>query len=356
MSFYDDLNKEVVAGIQGKNEGIPTGFNRLENVITLRKSLYFVLGGLTGSGKSSLADDMFVLNPIDWYIKEGHHKMKLNIIYWSMERNRKFKFAKWVLRKIFLDTGVIIPIGKFLGWRKTDKLTHDEHDLFTSYRDYLDAIEEVVTMYEGKQNPIGIAEAIKKHYEGIGKKEEVDEFRSVYIPNRDSEVTLGVVDHIGLIKLTKAHKTKKESIDKLSDEIQYARDFYGYTGCLVQQFNRDISNPIRLKSGDVEPTLEDFKDSSVPQEDADVVMALFDPIRYKVSDPSKYDLNKLIDQEGKYYRSLRVIKNTYGMDDIRIGLGFLGQVGMFKELPRRDFMTDEIYESVRNKSFFLPSL
>ena len=79
-----------------------------------------------------------------------------------------------------------------------------------------------------------------------------------------------------------------------------------------------------------------------------------DPMRYKVEDPSGYDLNKLKDDFGsKYFRSLRVIKNSYGEDDIRIGLGFLGQIGMFKELPRRRDITEANYQTVVDKSFFL---
>ena len=75
---------------------------------------------------------------------------------------------------------------------------------------------------------------------------------------------------------------------------------------------------------------------------------------YKVADPSGYDLDRLKDEfGGKYYRSLRLIKNSYGEDDIRIGLGFLGQIGMFKELPRRKDMTDDDYGRVVNKTFFL---
>jgi hypothetical protein len=111
---------------------------------------------------------------------------------------------------------------------------------------------------------------------------------------------------------------------------------------------------MRQKKDDVEPQLEDFADSSSTQNDADVVLALFDPVRYNVSDPSGYALSKLKDQYGaKYYRSLRLIKNSYGEDDVRIGLGFLGQIGMFKELKKRPDMTDSDYESVVNKTFFL---
>jgi hypothetical protein len=110
----------------------------------------------------------------------------------------------------------------------------------------------------------------------------------------------------------------------------------------------------RLKSGDVEPQLEDFAESSSTQNDADVVLGLFDPMRYKVADPSGYELDKLKDNYGaKYFRSLRLIKNSYGEDDVRIGLGFLGSIGMFKELPRVKDITEADYTAVVNKSFFL---
>ena len=83
-------------------------------------------------------------------------------------------------------------------------------------------------------------------------------------------------------------------------------------------------------------------------------MALFDPMRYNVEDPSGYDLDRLRDDYGaKFFRSLRLIKNSYGEDDIRIGLAFLGQLGMFKELPKRKHITDSDYVSVTNKTFFL---
>lgn len=83
-------------------------------------------------------------------------------------------------------------------------------------------------------------------------------------------------------------------------------------------------------------------------------MALFDPSRYKVLDPSGYDLNKLKDDEGKnYFRSLRLLKNSYGADNLRIGLGFLGEMGMFRELPRQRDIMDDDYERVVNKTYFL---
>jgi len=352
MSF-DNLKKEVQNGMDGRNNGIPMGFNRLNRYIGIRKSMYTLVGGLTGSGKTSFIDDAYVLNPFDWYISKANKTdVKLRIVYRSMERSGTYKLAKWISRKIFMDEGYIIPVSKMLGW--TEKMTKDEHDLFLMYEEYAEKMKEVITIISGPENPVGIAKELKEHALQHGKIEQVDQYNKIYIPNNENEITLVVLDHIGLLKTTTAQPTKKQAIDKMSDELRYARDFYGYSPVVVSQFNRDISSPMRLKNGDVEPQLEDFADSSSTQNDADVVLALFDPMRYKVEDPSGYDLNKLRDEFGaKYFRSLRLIKNSYGEDDVRIGLGFLGQIGMFRELPKQRDMLDEDYFSITNKSFFL---
>lgn len=351
MSF-ELLKQEVESGLEGRNKGVPMGFDRLNRYIGIRKSIYFLVGGLTGSGKTSFIDDAFVLNPFDWYISQKGQKTRLRIIYRSMERTRLYKLAKWVSRKIFIDHGYVIPIAKLLGW--TDKMTSDEHDLFLMYEDYMNEIAEVVTIIDGPENPVGIAKELKAYALQNGRIEQIDEYNKRYIPNDENEVTIVVLDHIGLLKLTKDQPTKKQAIDKMSDELRYARDFYGYTPVVVQQFNRDINNPLRIKNGDVEPQLEDFADSSQTQNDSDVVLSLFDPMRYKVADPSGYQLDKLKDEYGaKYFRSLRLIKNSYGEDDVRIGLGFVGSVGIFKELPKRSNMTDDVYKSVVDKTYFL---
>lgn len=353
MSF-ELLKAEVDKGLSGKNGGIPMGFDRLNRYVGIRKGMYYLVGGLTGSGKTSFIDDAFVLNPVDWAMsKEGLASgIKVKVWYRSMERSRTYKMAKWVSRKIFLDQGIIIPVGKLLGW--TETMTKDEHDLFLYYEDYINHLSDIVTIIDGPENPVGIAKDLKKYALERGKIEQLDEYNKIYVPEDPNEITMVVIDHIGLLKLTATQPTKKQAIDKMSDELRFARDFYGYSPVVVSQFNRDISNPTRIKNGDVEPQLEDFADSSATQNDADVVMALFDPMRYKVADPSGYDLDKLKDGYGaKYFRSLRLIKNSYGADDVRIGMAFLGEIGMFREMPRKKDITESDYTNITNKSFFL---
>src|SRR5437870_3870451 len=128
---FEALAQEVADGIQGRNSGIPMGFRRLNSHISIRRATYYLIGGYTGSGKTSLVDDAFVLNPLDYLIKNKTAELDLHIIYFSMERRKNFKLAKWISRKIFLDTGQIIPLNRMLGWVDKDhRLNSDEHDLF----------------------------------------------------------------------------------------------------------------------------------------------------------------------------------------------------------------------------------
>ena len=121
MSFQD-LSKAVQDGLDGRNNGIPMGFDRLTRYVGIRKGMYYLIGGNSGSGKTSFIDDAFVLNPVDWAMsKEGIASgIKVKVWYRSMERSRTYKMAKWVSRKIFLDQGIIIPVGKILGWNGMD--------------------------------------------------------------------------------------------------------------------------------------------------------------------------------------------------------------------------------------------
>ena len=161
MSFQL-LKQEVEKGLDGRNGGIPMGFDRLNRYIGIRKSMYYLIGGNTGSGKTSFIDDAFVLNPIDWALSEEGKSsgIKLKVWYRSMERSRTYKFAKWTARKIFLDYGIIIPVTKLLGW--TEKMTKDEHDLFLTYEDYMNELSEMIIIIDGPENPVGIAKDLKK--------------------------------------------------------------------------------------------------------------------------------------------------------------------------------------------------
>lgn len=352
MTVFD----EIQDGVDGKNTGVPMGFQRLNNHISIRKAMYYLLGGYTGSGKTSIADDAFVLNPIDYILTEKPENVDMHITYFSMERRKNFKLAKWISRKIFLDTGFTIPINRMFGWcKKSEILTLDEHDLIKMYEDYINALLSKIDIIQGPQNPTGMRKYIDDYALKNGNLDTTDKWRPKYTASNPKTIHLIIRDTIGLTKLEKDLSNKKAAIDKTSEDAQRWRDLYNYSILDISQFNRDIANPIRIKNGDVEPMLEDFKETGSTQENADIVMSLFDPMRYKVPDPSGYDLDRLKDDNGsKKYRSLKILKNSYGSDDIRIGMALHPSIGLFKEMPKFKDIRSEDYDAILDNSYFLP--
>lgn len=356
MNLYSKVEQEIKKGLDGENNGITIGFPFLDNYISLRKRMYTLIFAGSGIGKSSFASEAYILNPIDWYLKNKHNtKTKLKIHYFSMERSSVYTVCKWVSRKIFLDHGISIPVSQMLGWGGK-RLTPLYHDYVKSYKDYLGELEEIVEIYDGACNPTGIFKNIREFGALNGKIEDVSEHKKIYIPNDDNLVTEYIIDHQSRIKTEKGMTSKKEAIDVTSGYLQMARDFYGFSPLMIAQTGRQLGNIMYSnKSESFEPTPEQIMDSSIPYFDSDVCMSLFDPLYYNTGAPSGHDALRLKNNEtgAKYYRSLKIHKNTWGEADLRKGLAFHGMVGTFKELKKASDMTEQDYQAILNNTYFL---
>jgi len=355
MSF-ELLKREVTSGLEGKNNGIPMGFNRLNKYIGIRKRIMTLIFGASGSGKSAYMHSAYILNPYDHIIAHPNKDVKFKVILFSMERSMVYILAKWISRRIFLTEGIYIPIQKLLGWWDT-KLTKDEHDLFLMQQDYMNNLLEVVDIIEGPQNPTGIYKYVKNYAQENGKFEQVDEYTKVYIPDHPNEIVIVAEDHLGLTKLEKGQRSKKEAIDKVSEYNQWMRDKLGYSPIPISQLTRGLNNPMYKKLDSFEPTIDDIKESGAPGEASDIVLSLFDPSRYHTTDPS-YQVDKFVNPTNgaNYFRSVKLLKSSYSEDSIRIGMSFMGATGIFRELPKKQHMDSFDFDSLFNHSYFLDEI
>jgi len=326
---------------------------------TLSGDNLFLLEDMTvthNSGKSSFTYEAWILNTHDWWVANNRSTpVKVKPILFSFERSKIYTKTKWLTRKIYKDTGILIPIGKMLGWWQ-ETITHDEHDLILMYEDYINDLMEYVTVVEGATNPTGCYRYIKDFAESRGRIEQISEKKKLYIPDNENEIVIPIIDHIGLIRLEKGCNNKKEAIDKLTEYSQEWRDWYGYSPVFVAQINRELGSVQYQKMGEFEPTVDQIKESGTPAEAADVILSLFDPLRYNTSDVGGYEARKFINPEtgSKPFRSVKILKNTYGSDGIRAGMVMQGETGIFRELVKKDQMTEEIYNQVINGSYFSP--
>ena len=198
---YEEIAKEIERGITGKNTSVPVGFPKLNKYIAIRKKIMTLVFGSTGSGKSSFTYDAWILNTHDWWVANNRSTpIKVKPILFSFERSKIYTKTKWLTRKIYKDTGILIPIGKMLGWWQ-ETITPDEHDLILMYEDYINDLMEYVTVVEGATNPTGCYRYIKEFAESRGRVEQISEKKKLYIPDNENEIVIPIIDHIGLVRV-----------------------------------------------------------------------------------------------------------------------------------------------------------
>lgn len=357
----DLLWDEICNGVKGKNSGIPMGFHRLNKYLGLRRSIYTTIGASAGCGKTSLVDCAYVLNPYDWYVKnQNKSTVKFEVIYFSMERKKTYKLAKWLCMKIWKEEQVLMTTDELLSWQSTLNPRKQEMAKFYIENYFKEMTESgIVTIIDGQQNPTGIYKYLYAHALKNGKEEQINQWEKRYTPNDDNLITNVIHDHAGKTKneAIGGKHDKKLTIDKASEYYCWARDYLGYSPIMINQFNRTSYQDIqfsRKENSDPDPTVEYWKDSGNVIEDCDVAISLFNPYKYSLEEYMDYTVNDFTDSNGNNkFRGLKIIKNSYGTDNVRIGLGFLGEVSLFKELTRSKDITDKEINSVITNDFFL---
>ena len=108
------------------------------------------------------------------------------------------------------------------------------------------------------------------------------------------------------------------------------------------QVNRNIEQLDRFKAGSIEVQLSDFRDSSDPIFSSHCVFGLNCPYRFEIDSYRGYNIKLLKDR----FRSIKLLKSRDGVSDIVVGLAFIGEIGLFKELKPGKLMTDEDYNFV----------
>lgn len=336
MLIHETLRK-IDLGKQGLNSGLPHGFRRLTNYIpNIQRGTYYLTGAETSVGKTAFVDQMFLTNPIEFAIA---NRVKMHVMYFSFEIEKTLKMAKLIAKKLYMDYGILTDINYILS-RGKNRISQEMYEIVVKTINHFEQYEDYLTIYDKNTNPTGIYNTLLEYSKENGKWFEDDKIQK-YVPNNPENYVIIIVDHINLMKVERGF-SKKENIDKLSQYMLVLRNKCDYVPAIVQQLNRSISSAERFKIDRVEPQLSDFKDSGGPQEDANVVLALFSPKRYNIEKYLGYDAAQLDNR----FRSLHILKNRDGDADMALGLRYVGEIGLFDELPRSSEMTLLDYEKV----------
>lgn len=348
-----DIKERIQSGLDGKFTGLSNGFNRInEFIFNIQRSCYYLLGGLSGTFKTSLCDFM-LLSAITDAEKKG---ITIDVFYYSYEIDKLSKQCNWLSVLINKKHNITIAPEKIKGLG-TNRLNKEEQKIVESEIEELDKIFNKINFRFVPTNPTGIYHELWQHAESKGQilyknytdtEGNVKKATSGYIPNNPDGYTIVILDHLYHLKKEREFGVK-EVIDKYSEYCVALRNLFGFSFINVQQFNDGLSNIERMKfkGVDLSPQMTDFRDSRNAYMDADVVFGTMCPYKLDMSKCLGYDIQRLKSE----MIMLKVIKNRLSKDNIAIGLLCSPKSGSFIELPPAHLMTETIYEQIKDGKY-----
>lgn len=360
MSFLEDVDR----GLLGKNEGLPNGLKNVNRYIYgTQKARYYLIGGESGTGKTTMTDYMFLFTPYD-FAKANNIKLYQN--YWSFEQGKIAKRTSWASKIMYSQHGLRLP-GAYLMGKGKNRMTSEHRELCISVDAYLEELFDSINFMDEPIGPTKFAQYLYKYamkhgkfvqkpvYNDKGEHKKDAKGNPMYeitgwIPNDPDAIHEFMMDHIAYAFQEKP--TLKQNIDTISKWCVYFRERCGFTFIIIQQFNTELASVERqkFKKNALAPQRVDFGDSRYTYQDADVVFGMLNPRSYDIPEFMGYD----VDRMRGYGIWLFLMKNRHDGPANRVSPLFMDPVaGTFEDLPERNAdvvaMTgfdplDEIYE------------
>lgn len=257
------------------------------------------------------------------------------------------RFMSWLLFKFSKGAVRISPKELRSTTKALDEKIIDRLRQFDA-QDLLLYFEEHVIFPTESPNPTGIYKFCRQYAEEHGTvykktvkmKDELGELQDVevfesYEQDNPDEYRMIIIDTVNLIDSERGMNLK-QSIDKLSEYCaKYLRNRYHYSPILIQQQSFESEGNDSFKLGRVRPSVAGLGDSKYVSRDADIVLGLFSPFRFGITEYLGYDITILKDR----IRFLEVIVNRNGEMGGILPLWFDGAVCDFRELPKNDDKT-----------------
>lgn len=326
---------------------IPGPFPRFrEDFCGIEQDTYYVVTSFSKGGKSQFTSFTFIFKSII-YAYFAKEQVDFKILYFPLEETKERimqRFMSWLLYKFSKGSIRVSPKELRSTTGALDKKIIDRLKQF-DIQNILNYFEEHVIFPTESPNPTGIYKFCKQYAEehGTVKKRTVkikDEFGvpqdtevfESYEQDNPNEYRMIIIDTINLID-TERGMTLKQSIDKLSEYLaKYLRNRYHYSPIVIQQQAFESEGNDAFKLGRIRPSAYGMGDSKYTVRDGNVVLGLFSPFRFGITEYFGYDIAVLKDR----VRFLEVIVNRDGEMGGLLPLWFDGAVCDFVELPKPD--------------------
>lgn len=398
--YRDGFLTQLDASQRGEVVFIPNPLDRVGDIFNIMPSRYTLLFGATGSGKTSFLDYEYILGP--WsFLQQKSMDIHWEVQYFSLERKETFKHAKWLSWLMYRDNSeLLVSADQILGW-KNGPLNSAGYNLVREYDDEMSGLLEHVRIYDGKPTAVSIERTIQRRaialgtffyadHIGVRKNDELIYIETFEEKGLFEDTKIGKIPYIELEFKGEKFRLEQEThkyflnhprtfvffvldginllgdknlLDDISILLARARDRYGFSPVIVSQQNRALGDIQRAKlhGSDLAPQLEDVFKTSQMAFDADLILGLFDPYKYKAWDSDGkyggYCVNPLgnitkpstLTPKGvNRFRSIHVLKNSFGNEGNIYGTKFLGECNHFETLPLPGSIElEEVYSNIK---------
>ena len=344
LQSMEDRRQRILDG--GVN-CVPSPFKRFsEDFCGIEQDTYYCITSFTKGGKSMLCSYLFIYSTV-MYAYFAKEQVDFKILYFPLEETKERIMQRFMSYILYIFSKGSIRVSPKELRSTTGALDKKIIDRLRQFdiQNILNYFEEHVIFPTESPNPTGIYKFCKQYAEehGTVKKRTVkikDEFGvpqdtevfESYEQDNPNEYRMIIIDTINLID-TERGMSLKQSIDKLSEYCaKYLRNRYHFSPIVIQQQAFESEGNESFKLGRVRPSVAGLGDSKYVSRDADIVLGLFSPFRFGITEYFGYDIAVLKD----HIRFLEVIVNRNGEMGGLLPLWFDGAVCNFRELPKPD--------------------
>lgn len=368
MSYYKEvkasLEEKRKRAINGLYNCIPFPFKRFRTFLPgTQKGKYIICTANQKIGKTKFCDFVFVYETLFFIIQ--HPEVRAKILYFCLEESPKKKYTEFLCHLLYrLDKIEISPTEL----ESTDKDYPVSQDILNRldserYQIYIKKFEEIVEYIDSGSNPTGVNKKCREYALSHGhlnlkeieakdidgnmiKKNIVDPVNP-YTPDDPEEYRIIILDNTSNIT-SEQGLSKRESVEKMSKYFINLRDQLNYTIVMIQHQAQAQEGIENFKLNKIKPSSDGLADAKTTTRDANMVIGLYSPFKYGLTEYEKYDITKF----RNHIRFMEVIEDRdYGANGNICPLFFDGAVSFFKELPKPDNYNEmkKVYEMLEKK-------
>lgn len=341
MSLFDKYIIDAVKnGLENPNKGIPIPLKKLSRFTNyIERGQYTVIGGKPTSGKTALMDFIYMINVYKWwrelgYDEEGRpidnpNRPPLKMFYFNMKSKPAIKWQKWICLYLKLEYGIIIDIPTLTGQiGRLYDLDEGLIEKIKSAKEFFEDFEnDVMHMISGHKQPTSIFNIVHDYMHEIGRIDESGNY--VLDDEHVGSIVCLFVDNTNFL-LPEAEGFQNTSVEglkrKLNEHADILSKFYKVNVTLVVPSKSSYSSKVK----DSEPS---YKELGVFADSTDLGLITYNPYNENNNKYLGYDVDDTVIKGKTRLRTVSVVRNPKGLENVTVGMWFFGECGYFAEAP-----------------------